>query len=503
MSAKGYRGPTNAVSNRHGFALLGGAILALWVAATDRALAAAPGTGTPSTAEDLADPKPRAIDPGLFPGPPVIYAARPAFTSGNRVCSLRTPVCVHSPVATSSALATLNAFERAWDTLTGALAVPPPDADPTTLKYDVFLVDPREVAPDLAVTRLEARDVRSRVDRARAFTVVDDRARSGCILDATAAEAVARASLYRVAPATEEGTVRAQSRALAELAVPCAVAFSADASAAFQSKPGKPFCDAHTSDEGPPRGRSVPVPGGPSIEPPSPESVLFAEGASMFWTRLDWAFGRTPGGIITASWALHPTMTPQGAACWSNEHDTFDVLRLTFKGALSTRSTVHDLWLDFGVARAFVGSADDGLHIPELRSLGDAARVPYDWDVPWPTAPRRFAARVPTSPTGASYVMIRRAGARPGARLRAEIEWEEHALFRWAFVKIDGNGRELGRVVIPTTERATQAQMTLVDLDTVDRILLVGVNVGDPTYAFDPDDDVWEPHGWLVTIADE
>ena len=74
------------------------------------------------------------------------------------------------------------------------------------------------------------------------------------------------------------------------------------------------------------------------------------------------------------------------------------------KSALSTGSTVHDLWLDFAVARAFLGSADDGLHLPELRTLGDSARVTLDWDVPWPDRPRRLAPRVPVSPTGASYV---------------------------------------------------------------------------------------------------
>jgi hypothetical protein len=517
LSANGYRGPTNAVSNRHGSAFLGGAFLALLVGATGTSFAAPQepnaGAAQPGQAgpDDPEDPKPRVFDPGVLPGRPMVYAARPTFSPEVRVCSARTPVCVHARMDAkdvghgSAALATLGAFERAWDTLTGALALPAPDVDPTTLSYDVFLVDRADMkdgsARDLTSTRLEARDVRSRVDRARTFTLVDQRVRDGCILDATAAEAIARASLYRVAPATEEGTARAQSRALAELAVPCAVAFSADAVAAFQSRPGKTFCDAHAGDEGPPAATLVPVAGGTSV-PASPPSVLFAEGASTFWTRLDWAFGRTPGGIITASWALHPTMTPLEAARWSNEPDTFDVLRLTFKGALSTRSTVHDLWLDFAVARAF-GGADDGVHLPELQTLGEAARVPFDWDIAWPTKARRLAARSPTSPTGASYVMIRHAGARPGARLRAEIEWEEHALFRWAFVKIDANGRELGRVVIPTTERATQAQMTLVDLDNVDRVLLVGVNVGDPAYAFDPDDEVWEPHGWLVTIAEE
>ncbi|CAN5899929.1 hypothetical protein BH11MYX4_BH11MYX4_46510 [soil metagenome] len=58
-------------------------------------------------------------------------------------------------------------------------------------------------------------------------------------------------------------------------------------------------------------------------------------------------------------------------------------------------------------------------------------------------------------------------------------------------------------MAIPTRERATEAQMTLVDVDGVDRIMLVGVNVGDPAYRFDPDDEVWEPHGWLVTLAEE
>ena len=123
--------------------------------------------------------------------------------------------------------------------------------------------------------------------------------------------------------------------------------------------------------------------------------------------------------------------------------------------------------------------------------------------MPWPTRPKRYATRAPVHPSGASYLVVHRAGAERGARLRVEIVWEEHALFRWAFVKLDAKGRELGRVVIPTRERATEAQMTLVELDATDRIMLVGVNVGDPSYRFDPDDELWEPHAWLVTLASE
>lgn len=477
------------LARRAPFVLLG-ALAVVALQARER-----PAQADPSAPEPEEEPRPRAVDPGVASGPYVTYAARPVLTPDLRACASRAPICVHasSPRDGSAAMATLDAFERAWETLTGALAVPAPDVDPSTLAYDVFLVEPRS---ELGVTSLEARDVRSRFDRARAFTTIDRRVRAGCVLDALAAKTLARASLFRVAPATEDGTARAQSAYLAELVAPCSIGLSADAIGAFQSRSERAWCD-------PRAGAETAVAGGAEDSGPSPLDALFSEGAAAFWARLEWAFGRTPGGIVTASWALHPTRTPLGAPRWTNEPDTFDVLRKTFEGALSTNGSVHDLWLDFAIARAFLGSADDGLHLPERRALGDAARVPLDWEIPWPRAPRRLGTRRPPRPTGASYLVIHRKGARPEARLRVEIAWEEHALFRWAFVKLDANGRELGRVVIPTTERATQAQMTLVDLDGVDRILLVGANVGDPAYAFDPDDEVWEPHGWQVTVAEE
>ncbi len=432
---------------------------------------------------------------GVSIGPSIDYAARPSPSPDLRACSARSPICVHTSNADegSRALAILSSFERSWETLTGALALPRPDVSPSSLAYDVYLDDLRGDVGG-AETRFEARDVRSRVDRGRAFTIVDRRfASPGCALDTLAAESLARASLYRASPATEEGTARAQAAYLATLAFPCATAYAADAVLAFQSHPERAFVDPHATNDAASAGRST----------PSRFDILSARGAALFWARLDWAYGTTPGVLVTASWALSPTMTPLAVPRWQNEPDTFDVLRMSFKSALSSGSTVHDLWLDFGVARAFFGSADDRAHAPELATLGDSAKVPLEWDIPWPDKPRRLATRHPVYPTGASYLSIHHAGAPPGARLRVEIEWEEHALFRWAFVKIDAQGRELGRVQIPTTERATQASMTLVDLDAVDRVLLVGVNVGDPTYPFDPDDEVWEPHGWLVTVANE
>lgn len=415
------------------------------------------------------------------PGPWVTYATPPLLARETRACSMRLPLCVHSAgnIPGRQVLDVLASAERAWSTLTGALDLPPPDVDQDDLRYHVYLVDPTLATARRGVTYPRARDVRSRIDRARAFSLIDSSMHAGCNLDAVVTREVARAVLYRAAPATAEGIARAHTTYLAQLVAPCALAFAVEEASAFQSRPDRTVCDAE------------------------PEAGASADGASLFWSRIDWAYGRQPGAIILGQWALAPSMTDVGAQRWHDEPDAFDVLRVSFKNALSTNSTISDLLLDTAVARAFMGSADDGLHQPETRTLGDAAKVPLDWNIEWPAKPRRLSHREPVQPSGASYVVVRRDGAPKGARLRVEIAWEEHSLFRWAFVKLDAQGRELGRVPIATRERATEAQATLVDLDNVDRVLLVGVNVGDPAYRFDPDDEVWEPHGWLLTIAAE
>jgi hypothetical protein len=458
--------------------------------------AAALAASTSAAADDPEDqPKPRwVVAPSARQGGAIVYAARP--NSAARACSFRTPICVHSTrdrAGGAAALAVLVSADRAWATLTGALGLPAPDLDPASLAYDVYLVD----HADLPETRLAARDVRSKIDRARAFTVLDSEARAGCALDVAVARALARASIYRLAPAMDEGTARAQSEYLAQLTTPCGIAFAADGAYAFQSQADRAAASAHVGDP-------APIAAATSM---TRANALFAEGASLFWSRIDWAYGRSPGGIVGATWTLAPTQTAVGARTWRNEPDAFDVLRISFKNALSTGSTIADLMLDVAIARAFMGSAaaNDATeaHQPETRTLGEAGGVPLEWDIPWPAKARRFASRAHPEPTGASYLRVRTEGAPAGARLRAEIAWEEHALFRWAFVKVDAKGHEIGRVVIPTRERATEAQMTLVDLGDAASVLLVGVNTGDPAYSFDPDDAVWEPHGWLVTVAAE
>jgi hypothetical protein len=226
-------------------------------------------------------------------------------------------------------------------------------------------------------------------------------------------------------------------------------------------------------------------------------------GAALLYWWLDYTFGVEPAATVRALWALAPTRTPLGEPRWRGTPNAFDVLRASFKNALATGSTVDDLWVDFEVGRAFVGDADDGAHLPESRALGAAGRVHAQWEINWPDHPRSLASGAGVAPTGAAYVVISRAGAAPGSRLRVEAAWEEHARMRWTAVKIDAAGKELGRISIPGPDRGTAAQMTVVDLDAAARVLLVGTNVGDPFYPFDPNAGVWEPHGWTLTVAGE
>lgn len=484
---------SNRLALRHRACFAGLFALAVSLAAWER-------TAFAQEQEEEEAPKPPP-DNGV-PGPFVTYVERPFLGARPwKACSPRVPVCVHAARSTPPAtvLATVAAAERAWSTLTGALGLPRPDLDEDELSYPLYLVP---AVPDVDGTHVVARDVRSKEDRARTFATVDASLRPGCALDAAVARALARASLMRVAPATAEGTARAQTTYLSELVVPCALAFSVAEVGAFQRMAGRTVCDARAGEDGRRADDAQFAPSSADTQGPV-ASARFTRGAALFWRRVDAAYAARPGALVMATWALSSSRSDVGAMRWHDEPDAFDVLRESFKGALSTGSTLADLFLDTAIARAFAGAADDGKHLRETRTLGEVARVPLDWDIPWPTRAVRLAPRAPVHPSGASYLVIRRAGAPKGARLRAEIAWEEHALFRWAFVKLDASGAEIGRVPIPTTQRATEVQMTLADLDDVHSVMLVGVNAGDPAYRFDPDDEVWEPHGWLVTLAAE
>jgi Mechanosensitive ion channel len=272
------------------------------------------------------------------------------------------------------------------------------------------------------------------------------------------ARAVARASLWRAAPAIDEGSARAQTEALVRLAVPCE-GDQGDLQE-FQSDPERTLVD--------------------------PSSRAFDRGASLFFDWLDTTFARGPGQLIGGLWALAPTRTPPAASRWSGAPTSFDVIRESLKAVLSADSTLDDLFVRFAVRRA---------------QLTPAARLA--WHVPWPLKPRRLASAKPVFPTGASYVLVDRAGAETDAKLRMEAQWEDYGRMRWVVVKLDAAGQARAVVPVKSLDRGTRASLTVESLAAVDRILIVGVNVGSTEHPFDPNQGEWEPHGWLLTLAAE
>jgi hypothetical protein len=409
--------------------------------------------------------------------------ARPSSAAaGPRVCSLREPICVHGEIPAATLLALVAAAEEAWEIETESLDLPAPDPDLVTGAYDLYV---RPGVPEGTASFPSGRDPRSRVDRASAYTLFDTSLALGsrCERDAAVAASVARASLFRAAPATDEGSARAEAAYVARLVVPCAMGIL-DGIDTFQQRPERAFVDS-------------------AVGPDARGSAEFARGAALFYWWLDASYSMTPGGLVRAIWALKPTMTPLGADRWKDEPDGVDVLRETFKDVLTSGSRVEDLFAEFGTTRALLGARDNGDELVEARPLGAALAPRLDWTVEWPAQPRRLASPVGIAPTGSAYVLIHRAGAAPGSRLRLEASWEQHAAIRWTAVKLDQAGRELARIPIAAAPRVTEAQATIVDLDRATDVLVVGTNVGDPFVPFDPDDERFEPHGWLLTLAAE
>ncbi len=371
---------------------------------------------------------------------PIAIEAPPAAES--TVCSFHRSICVHGPQA--SLLRALDSLERGWDAGL-ILGVPLP------MSYSAY------IAPEPSRSAISGRDVLSHFDRARTFSVLDSHLAPGCALDFEAARELYAASALASTPSIDDASLRAEATALAELAVPCALV---DASA-FQSHPDRAVVDRHV---------------GPG----------YADGASFVFSWLDASFSKQPGRLITSTWALAATHTTSDLD-WSDEPDVMDVLRESLKDAMAPGSTIDNALVDLAIARG--------------TSLSPTPHL--DWDVAWPTAARTLASPEGLAETGTGFVRIDTKGRRPGARFRIDASWEEHARIAWTVVTLDARDHEVARYRALAAPKAIDAHFQVINLDDVSSILVVAMNLGNWTTPFDPDDDIWEPHGWLLTIAAE
>lgn len=309
--------------------------------------------------------------------------------------------------------------------------------------FDAYL------SPEPSRSAIQDRDLLRHFDYASAFSILDARS-VGCARDFEAARELYAASALSAAPAIDEASLRGESTALAALAVPCAVI---DATS-FQSHADHAIAD--------PEGNPAP-----------------------FFMWVDDAFGKEPGRALAATWALAPTKTSGGDEHWSAEPDVFDVLRESMKDARGAGFSFEDALAEFASARL------------ELA----AAPVRFDWDVAWPKSARTLASPWPVAEAGATYVRIDGSGA--ASRLRVDASWEEHAKMRWTVVKLDAAGHAIAQWEAKAQPKATEAHLQIVDTQGATAFVIVAANVGNWTSPFDPDEGPWEPHGWLLTIAQE
>jgi len=385
-----------------------------------------------------------------------------------KACSFREPVCVHAPQAVSPWVgsATLRAAERA---LRGyrALGFPPPRPP-----YDVYLV-PESVAEPMQGPETLADLVPSSDgwDRASAFTILPEPPRPTCAIDFQLVESVGKAIALGFDAGAEASALSMFGSYMATVIAPCP-ALEAGAVDDFQAHPERSFA---------------------SMAPDSPD------GALLFPWFLDDAIGvGGPGRAMLGLIAIASQRTPVGSWEWNNEPDVFDILRATMK---ARGSTADKLLLDFAVARAFVGSRSDGEHLRDVDRYGDEGRVRFEWSVGSGTLPRRLAPRSAIDPTGMTYLWLDLTTT-PPPEVTFVADWEPPSLFRWSLVKVDPTGAEVGRQDVAGVYGDVHAEKTVVGLDGLAGLLIVGVNVGsvDRKHPFDPDEQPLSPHGYTVTL---
>lgn len=392
-------------------------------------------------------------------------------------CSFREPVCVHAPEATKpeATLWTLRHAEHAFGVL-HALGLPEPLADQGLgggPELDLYLL-PGAPGPTTAADLLPQG---FGLDRQSAFAVMPPAKSPGaCEAQADVTRAVATAAALGLDAGAEAALLSMVASYVAAMAATAAGCDLVELTAVddFQRAPWRAFT---------------------SGTPDRPD------GALLFPWFLDDTYGRgNPGAVITALLAISAQRTAPGAWEWSNEPDLFDALRATMK---DRGATLDDLLLDFSVARAFVGDRSDEAHLRGAASLGAFGRVRFEWAVPLASLPRRLAPSTPIEATGATYLWVDAAGGKPGDELTFVADWELPALFRWSLIKIDPSGAEVGRVSVAGVYGDSHAERTVVGLEGLAGVLVVGVNAGsvDRAHPFDPDEMPLAPHGYTVTLA--
>ncbi len=379
-------------------------------------------------------------------------------------------VCVHLLGAdAASERAGLDLLQSASSALAGlrALRLPSPLVDVLggDGRLDVYL-DPMAEGPRAF---LDAGTASWAFDRGTGF-VIAPALGGGCVHRQALARSVAEAMLAGQDAALEPNAKRMLAGHLSVLTAPCAIA-EIEAVDTAQRAPERTFTG--------------------SLGEPAPASFLFP------WFLEDKYGTSEPGKLTVALASISGQKTFLGALV--DEPDMFDALRVTQQ---QNGTSVADTLLEFAVARAFVGSRSDDTHMIDVSRFGDAGRARIEWNVTFASLPRRLAPLRPIEPLGMSYVMVDTSAAAEGSELTLVAEWEAPVAFRWAVVKLDAQGAEIGRQEVSPVLGETKMEKSVRELKGVSHVLIVAMNEGEATRdePFDPGELREGARSYLLTV---
>jgi hypothetical protein len=397
---------------------------------------------------------------------------RPGGSYHARLCSDRLAVCVHAtePSFAKPLPHTLSILEKAYQNVVFVLnwRAPMKEGLPAASGFDVYLVGE---GPTWSVRPDPPKD-NTTLARSTAFGLLRYDALDTCATEFALAAAVARAGIYAIDAAANDELANATATYIASLVVSCPSAFIAGLDD-FQASPYLAVSNP-IHDQG--------------------------RGALLFPWFIQTTYGSgNPADLLHALWALSSQPYPKDSGILLNEPDFLDTMSTL---AADTRRSPSDLWLDFAVARAFVGNRDNGAYLPDTRFVGSAGAVRFEWSVSFSSLPRRFAPRYPVEPTGSSYLWLSLDSPSPHAGLGFRADWEQPDRFRFALVLVDEQGQTLSRFNPMTEERGTSVEANIETLTGAKGILVVATNTGSvlQDIAFDPDNHPYTPRGFTVSL---
>ncbi|NUP05153.1 MAG: hypothetical protein HOW73_03730 [Polyangiaceae bacterium] len=392
---------------------------------------------------------------------------RPATEARPR-CDVHGVFCVHDARTDEEAAALLSVANGALATYR-ALGLPrlPYDAPlGGDARTDIYVRDAEPYANAFA----DPGSATSGFDEGTSF-IVTPPLRPGCHDRQALAGAVARALLFGEDAALEPNAASMLGDYLAVRAEPCSLA-ELEAIDTAQRSPERTF----TGERGE-RGAA---------------SFLFP------WFLEDRYGTGAPGMLTFALAAISSQKTTKGPLI--DEPDVFDALRVTQR---RNRTSLAETLLEFAIHRAFIGSRSDETHMVDVAKYGDLGRVRIEWNVPYTSLPRTFKPLRPIEPLGATYLYIDLAGTNAESEITFVVDWEPPVGFRWAVVKIDESGSELGRKEYEPILGSSHLEATIRDLAGAKALLVVGINEGESRRdePFDPGRLREAAKSYVITFA--